>query len=92
MPLLGNERLDGREVVEAYQHLAVRAVGTAVALLHALCDDDAVGVTFFASPPYGAVLARSHIAWIKNRISVFKSLAYVPIETSFKLGSSLSEI
>ena len=31
-------------------------------------------------------------AWIKNRISVFKSLAYVPIETSFKLGSSLSEV
>lgn len=55
MPLLGNERLDGREVVEAYQHLAVRAVGTAVAPLHALCDDGAVGVTFFASPPYGAV-------------------------------------
>ena len=53
--MTNDSMLDGREVVEAYQHLAVRAVGTAVALLHALCDDDAVGVTFFASPPYGAV-------------------------------------
>ena len=57
MPLLGNERLDGREVVETRQHLAVRAVGTAVAPLHALRDDGPVGVAVLAAPPDDLVAA-----------------------------------
>ena len=68
MPLFGDQRRCGRKVVEPRQHLSVRAVGTAVAALHALRDHSAVRVPLFALPPHTAVRARSDIAWMKRTV------------------------
>ena len=68
MPLLGDQRLNGREVVESRQHLSVGAVRTAVAALHALRNHRTIGVAFFASPPHTAIRARGDIVWMEHAV------------------------
>ena len=68
VPLLGDQRLNGREIIEPRQHLSVGAVRAAVAALHALRDHGAVGVPLFASPPHTAVRARGDAARSKRTV------------------------
>ena len=68
MPLLGDQRRSGREIVEPRQHLSVGAVGTAVAALHALRDHGVVGMASLASPPHTAVRARGDIVWMEHAV------------------------
>ena len=68
VPLLGNQRLDRREVVEPLQHFSVGAVGAAIAALHALRDHSTIGVALFASPPHAAVRAHGDIAWMGRSV------------------------
>ena len=72
VPLRGNDRLYGREVVEAGQDLAVGAKRTIASAPHAVGDGGGVGMSIFAAPPHAAVGARKHR--LRRQSSVFRSV------------------
>lgn len=60
VPLRGNDRLYGREVVEAGQDLAVGAVRAIAPLIHTVGDDRTEGMALVTEPPHAAIGICAH--------------------------------